>query len=931
MTSPQEDTDSTDDPLDGPEAANHSIFTEKALEAQTDEERRQALVQGLMRFGGRYLRSLFDIAQMCNNQGIIQDLANTTADLLMEWLDGKQLTEQADEDERRAGCALAILKAPRSKGAWTLASRAIMALPVGHKRRDVHLVRRSLLACFDEAQANDDVDEQAAVIGALLSYQLLPVDRSLELLDHGRRLVNKIPTPFVRHDLLVEAMAFCAYCSIEGGESGDTDTQQRWASRAAEFLDLMFAVEPDFTKEAKGRNLYATVMMINGKSSEALRAFAETVDTSDPREHVYQNAAVQEQRFRMASGEYERVVQILSPLIDILEEKYLTAVADHTITAEGEVFSEVSWALAFAHAHLDQWPEAVSALERGKSLRLRYRAALRRSSAGRRFLELEAKLYTLERGVPLELPEFVSDRNADRLGADILLDTKVLEEYRRLRRDITQRLPPPPTIGEMAATLKSDEAVVSFGVSKRGGTLLAVICRGDEELPSGRFLLGDQTLGRWVPSFAGEQEDGWMYAVGAPEAGVDHRPALNHLLRGVDEVIGQPLAEFLRSRKARRVTIIPHSWFHQVPFWALPSLAEFEVLMAASAAHFTQARDPQQLEERRALVVADPTCDLPASLAEAEAVTRHLSQLGIAVERLQREAATEESVISNLNGAGIFHFCGHGLSDSDHPTRAALFVHPDLSRLSADAVRGSVEAGTDLLQALPADVKEWQDVNEYERLADLPNIGRLHEQRYLESTTVDRRLEYDRRGTLWRRYNDAAATSPLAELWTAGDILVQESLGDCRLAFLSACEAGVRGGVLTNTDEYSGLPAALQLAGVNTIICSLWPVSDALTTFYVDLFYAALVQAAPQVNVAALVRDINARLRRMKKDEAVALLKQLQEKSSDWKARFHFKILIMQIKEGDELPFQHPYDWAAFYVTGTGDITLSKENSHEHD
>ncbi|HYO90363.1 MAG TPA: CHAT domain-containing protein, partial [Pyrinomonadaceae bacterium] len=349
----------------------------------------------------------------------------------------------------------------------------------------------------------------------------------------------------------------------------------------------------------------------------------------------------------------------------------------------------------------------------------------------------------------------------------------------------------------------------------------------------------------------------------------------------------------------------------------------------ASAAHFAQSGNGQQLEQRRALVVADPTCDLPASIAEAEAATRHLSQLGFAVERLQRKAATEESIVGNLKGAGIFHFCGHGLSDSYHPTRAALFVHPDFSRLSAEAVRRSVDAGADPLQALPSGVSKWQEIDEYERLTDLPGIGRLYEVQYPASKIIDRRLEYGGRGTLWRRYRDGAPT-PLVELWTAGDILVQESMSDCRLAFLSACEAG-SGGLSVTADEYSGLPAALQLAGVSTIICSLWPVSDALTTFYVDLFYEALVQAAPQVNIAALIRDINARLRQMKKDEAIALLDQLRRRSSDSMARITLEIFIEEVKEGDGLPFQNPYDWAAFYVTGTGDITFAKENSHEDD
>lgn len=911
-----------DDLVDEQELTNQVIYVKKALAATTYEDRDEALLEGLMRFGLRFLPTLGQLARMQNKQGALQDLAERMKEILLDWLDGKRMTERADEDECRAILAITVLEVPAYKALWNRACGAIMALPEGHARRDIPLVQRSLLVCLSEAQTNKDVDEEATVIGDLLGYQLLPIERSLQLLDHGLQLLDKISSPTTRHNLLVQTIGYCIHFAFKARDSGETEGQQVWASGAEAFLKRLLAYEPDLLDTANGMGLYATVMELNGRPEEAVRVFAEAVDKSSPQESSYQQDAVIEKRYRMASGEYERVVKILTPLVDVLEEKYLAAVADHTIKSEGEEFSEVSWSLAFAHAHLGQWAQAVPALERGKSLRLRYQAALRRSAAGQRLLELESYLYALQRGVPLELSEFTSDLKADRLGADTPLHTKVLEAYRQQRLKIPQTLPPPPTIREMAATLRSDEAVVSLGVMNGGGTLMAVICPGDVELPSGRFLLGDWPLHRWSSLFAGEKQDGWLFVLGVPEAGIDRRTALSNLLGGVDEVLGQQLAELLRSKGTRRVTIIPHSWLHMVPFWALPSLAGFEVLMSASASHFTQAGGAQQVEQPRALVVADPTCDLPASLAEADSVTRHLAQLGCTVERLQRRDATEERIVKNLPGASIFHFCGHGRANLHHPTRAALFVSPDLSRFPA-AAEENRQTIADPFQTLLAVAQRWQAVDSYERCTDLPGLGRLYEEQFPENKTLERRLEYDERGTLWRRYLNGEPASPLAELWTAGDILVQESLRHCRLAFLSACEAG-GSGASTLTDEYSGLPAALQLAGVSTIISSFWPVSDALTAFYVDLFYAALVQSAPEVNIGALVKTVNERLRLMKKEEAISALEELRLQSSNARARITLEIFIGRIKEGEELPFQHPYDWAAFYVTGTGDITFPK-------
>ena len=597
----------------------------------------------------------------------------------------------------------------------------------------------------------------------------------------------------------------------------------------------MRAEDPNIFETAVWWNVAGAIAEISNNPAEAAALFALAVDTSTPSDESYGRAAIMETRYRMELGEHERVIRNLTPIIPALEEKYLTAVEDSVVAEAGERFSETCGALAFAHAHLNQWDEAIRSLERSKSLRLRYRAALRRSPAGKRLLELEAKLYALSRGVPLAAAEFEAEQTEDWLAAKVSLRNKVLEAYRTQRPRLSPELLAAPAVGDIARSLGADEAVVVLGVVKRGGTLLAVICLGDEGQPSGCFLLEDWPLRRWVPLFAGEQEDGWLYALGAPELRLDHRPPLLRLLAGVDEVIGQTLRPLLRKRKVRRLTIIPHAWFHLVPFWALPSLETYDVMIAASSAHFMQARHAAEQVGLRALVVADPTQDLPASLAEADAVTRHLARLNFDVTRLDSEHATENAVVAALPGVSVFHFCGHGRSDTDNPDRSALLMSPQLSDVPA-AVGAS-----DPLEHFAAAAQDWQAEAEDWRSADLPGYGRLYEQVNAEGQPMERRIEYGERGSLWGSYRDGRLAR-LAEMWSAGDILIDSPLGDCRLAFLSACEAG-SGSIVTEVEEYSGLPAALQLAGVSTVVCSLWPVGDALTAFYVDLFYRTLAEA----------------------------------------------------------------------------------------
>lgn len=80
----------------------------------------------------------------------------------------------------------------------------------------------------------------------------------------------------------------------------------------------------------------------------------------------------------------------------------------------------------------------------------------------------------------------------------------------------------------------------------------------------------------------------------------------------------------------------------------------------------------------------------------------------------------------------------------------------------------------------------------------------------------------------------------LGELWSVGDILAKGRQSPCQLAFLSAYQAGVAGGKSAYIDEYGGLPAALRLGGVVSVVCSLWEVEEGFTALYADKFYARL-------------------------------------------------------------------------------------------
>jgi CHAT domain-containing protein len=178
---------------------------------------------------------------------------------------------------------------------------------------------------------------------------------------------------------------------------------------------------------------------------------------------------------------------------------------------------------------------------------------------------------------------------------------------------------------------------------------------------------------------------------------------------------------------------------------------------------------------------------------------------------------------------------------------------------------------------------------------------------------LEHRLEHPLGATLWSRGRRTA------ELWTAEEITVGESLPRCRLAVLTACEAA--GGGLSAVDEMTGLPAALIAAGVTTVVASLWPVDDDLAVLFTDRFYAELAAALGRpgdVDVAGLVTDVRAQLRSMTAAEAAASIDALIGRVGDVPARARLRVARVRRGSGPACPFGAPLHWAAFGVFGTG-------------
>jgi CHAT domain-containing protein len=912
------------DPITGDEAEAQLRFISAAMQCSTREERAKPLGEGLVLFGGRLLYSLSYLRDRSGGQAVYQDLLDQAGELLGNWLAGDPLTDRADEGDRRALMAYELLNmGDQASGLKRLAAMAILKLPANHPLRNEPLAYKAVLDYLENAQGEDSISGQLTGYSTLLDFNLESEERLQERIEAGRALLDRLEDERDRRIFIIAVIGYYVRKAIEARDKGQGEQMHESVMRAKQYQELMETSQALSESDLGRLLLLGLVLQTSGEDDEAAEIYRQvrTAPGASARRRLL--AAYHEGRLRVNLKQYAEALEVLVPIIGDFEEDYLTAVDEDEAHSAGSQFTKLMVNCAIAALKLGDWPAATGYIERSKSLRTRYRAALRQSPLGERFLELETLLYAASRGVPLSDGTAV-EKSVDWLGGRVTAQSRLLEAYRELRAKLPPSALEPPSIAQIAATLATDEAAVLFAFES-AATWLVVICRGDSEQPSWTWLDEGLSGERWGEILLGEREDGWAYAIGAPELDMDRPASLERLLAALDEAIGQPLNWWLAKRpEIQRLTLVPHRILHLVPLWALPALAGFEILMAPSAAHLVQARGAARPAGKHALVIGNPTLDLPLSAAEAESVSGSLEGLSLPIRALHGREATQTAVQGQLADCAVLHFCGHGISDGSNPDMSALLVHPELesTRLPAPA------AGADPLEWAAAQVEEWQSVDEETRWGNLAGLGRIVEMRPETGTRWQRRFEYSPGGSLVGLYQGERLIK-LAEMWTAGDIMGESSLAKTRLAFLSACESG--GGALEfSLDEFSGLPAALQLAGVSSVVASLWPVSDVLTALYVDLFYEALAKAASPghrkgINVPGLVHEVSTRLREMRREDVAGRLEQIRSRVRDARARFRLEAYAARIRQGEQFPFQHAYQWAAFYASGAPEISLEGE------
>ena len=915
------------------------------LGAPDTATQRVAAAEGFMTFGPRFLFLLAHALQSpLDSSGepaagaetaiAVAERENMIARLeavdvwFLDWLKGERFTERADEPERRAAAAAVVLDELRLAGLTRIAVGAILALPHDHPQRDLEGARLALLAHLNRCRILRDHSTALSTIGDLLTHGLLAPADADRLIREGGRLLKHEDDISNRRNFWVAVFGYHLYQAFRERDRLDARSSRysfeedaprpsrrrlaRSRRRAEQALAKMESLLGDLPEADRARvsakNRYGLAALYGldqpARSVELLHSVLDSRALDDETMH---DAARLEAKQRLLLGEWERACELLEPRVDVFERRFLAAVDPADIESSGEAYFEVLQTLAWAHVAGDRWDRAVHYLARGRGIRLRFRAALRISAGGERALALERRLHAIERGVPVEPDDTWRERHQDWLGASLSARTATLEQYRQARHQAAVTLvhPDPRALG---AVLREGEAVAVLDLSYRG-LLIAVVVAGDVE-PSGRFNFPAWTASRVISLLVGRELDGLLMALGGRIEPIDLRTPLEQVRRTLNRAIGIPLGRFVRERGVTHLTIVPDPWLDFVPLWALPGLSGIDVAMASSLAPLSHPRDDRSAAVRRALLVGDPTEDLPAALAETTAVGARLEARGVVVERLDRSQATLDATIEATRASDLLHFAGHGRSVLSEPLRSALELHPDWPHAPiADAAAfAALFHRGDLAWTQP-----YTEIRE----ATIPGVGHLRELRRDEQTPVDRWLEYADDRTLWASGEHAEVT---AELWTAGALTVARPLASTPLVFLSACSSGAAS--TPSTEGVPGLVAALQLAGVRAVISTRWEVEDAVAMLFADLFYERLERAAGTASVARLLRNAAAALRTMSRAHAVRRSSSILERCNDERAREALQTFLQDLPTLDTKPFAHPFFWATYHVSGDGTLRV---------
>ena len=332
-----------------------------------------------------------------------------------------------------------------------------------------------------------------------------------------------------------------------------------------------------------------------------------------------------------------------------------------------------------------------------------------------------------------------------------------------------------------------------------------------------------------------------------------------------------PIAAYVE--KAKKLWICPDGSLWLSPWAALPTGSGNEFLIEKVAIQFLVT--PRNLLEKRAdavsneppVIFANPRFDLaPAS------VWKSISELA---QQQQQTAPTEQERQRSFKRASIRPFAN--VLPLPNTASEAEFITPSLKRLTGSPPIRYLDQ-----QALEYVAREVR----HPKVLVFGTHGFLLPDEMAKLGDKDKKVEVDIRNPLSRcGLLLAGCKDPNAGQATAGDDgvltgmeIVGMDLHGTQLVILSACETGV--GKVRNGEGVASLCQAFQLAGAESVVATLWSVSDRESALLVVKFVEELANG---------------------KSKAAAMREAQMERIEKRRQRY-----------GDA----HPFYWSAFTVTG---------------
>ncbi|MCP9848138.1 CHAT domain-containing protein [Synechococcus sp. Lug-A] len=421
----------------------------------------------------------------------------------------------------------------------------------------------------------------------------------------------------------------------------------------------------------------------------------------------------------------------------------------------------------------------------------------------------------------------------------------------------------PLTFEQFQAALPDGRtALVSWYVA--GDRLVAFLVSAQAAQPTCHVYPEDtlkniiQALKSYIQTYLQEKEE---WAQSLPKALMEFARILeiDSLARKISEM----------APDADQLILVPHRFLHLLPLHCL-SLSESHGTLLdrfARGVRFAPSLQVLQLVQQRPqtgldslFAIENPTRDLPYTDLEVEAIH---PLFGPQPTVLRQQAATKaalERSSSTLASSTCLHFSCHGTFNFAQPQLSALIL--------ADSH----------LESQPDDA----DPDRY-----LPQ---------LDGSALD-----------------------LTRCLTLLD-LFQLDLRQARLVTLSACETGLSE-INSLSDEFVGLSSGFLYAGCNSVIGTLWTVSDISTGLLMAEFYRLLKQQEQtqrQTDVAIALKQAQHWLRHLTCEQAVARIEHALPSLPE-AVRPNYTYDIQELKrrhQPTDRLYSSPFYWAAFCAVG---------------